>query len=187
MPTSISISRTTAGVSVNSRPSGSATRRRRATTFSIGGAPTDHNAKLIREGQLSALKDAMQRGDIEIVCGRLGQGLDRRRGNGADRGGAEEGAQPDRGRRGVERHHGRRCYSRARESGTCRQGLRLRAGRQPRCRPPHRRRDADDDRLQAAQAARARRRVSGLYSSRRRKRWRGARPSTTASARCRRC
>ena len=34
----------------------------------IGGAPTDHNAKLIREGQMSALKDAMQRGDIRIVA-----------------------------------------------------------------------------------------------------------------------
>ena len=33
----------------------------------IGGAPTDHNAKLIREGQMSALKDAVQRGDIKIV------------------------------------------------------------------------------------------------------------------------
>ena len=33
----------------------------------IGGAPTDHNAKLIREGQLSALKDAVQRGEIRIV------------------------------------------------------------------------------------------------------------------------
>jgi len=34
----------------------------------IGGAPTDHNAKLIREGQMSALKDAVQRGDIKIVA-----------------------------------------------------------------------------------------------------------------------
>jgi D-xylose transport system substrate-binding protein len=34
----------------------------------IGGAPTDHNAKLIREGQLAALKDAVQRGDIRIVA-----------------------------------------------------------------------------------------------------------------------
>jgi D-xylose transport system substrate-binding protein len=33
----------------------------------IGGAPTDHNAKLIREGQMSALKDAVQRGEIRIV------------------------------------------------------------------------------------------------------------------------
>jgi D-xylose transport system substrate-binding protein len=34
----------------------------------IGGAPTDHNAKLIREGQMSALKDGVQRGDIRIVA-----------------------------------------------------------------------------------------------------------------------
>ena len=33
----------------------------------LGGAPTDHNAKLIREGQLSALEDAVKRGDIKIV------------------------------------------------------------------------------------------------------------------------
>lgn len=34
----------------------------------IGGAPTDHNAKLIREGQLAALEDAVKRGDIKIVA-----------------------------------------------------------------------------------------------------------------------
>lgn len=34
----------------------------------IGGAPTDHNAKLIREGQMSALEDATKRGDIKIVA-----------------------------------------------------------------------------------------------------------------------
>jgi D-xylose transport system substrate-binding protein len=34
----------------------------------IGGAPTDHNAKLIREGQMTALEDAVKRGDIRIVA-----------------------------------------------------------------------------------------------------------------------
>jgi D-xylose transport system substrate-binding protein len=34
----------------------------------LGGAPTDHNAKLIREGQLAALDDAVKRGDIKIVA-----------------------------------------------------------------------------------------------------------------------
>ena len=34
----------------------------------IGGAPTDHNAKLVREGQLAALDDAVKRGDIRIVA-----------------------------------------------------------------------------------------------------------------------
>jgi D-xylose transport system substrate-binding protein len=34
----------------------------------IGGAPTDHNAKLIREGQMGALEDATKRGDIKIVA-----------------------------------------------------------------------------------------------------------------------
>jgi D-xylose transport system substrate-binding protein len=34
----------------------------------LGGAPTDHNAKLIREGQMSALEDAVKRGDIKIVA-----------------------------------------------------------------------------------------------------------------------
>src|SRR5688572_9995476 len=33
----------------------------------IGGAPTDHNAKLIREGQMAALEDAIKRGDIKVV------------------------------------------------------------------------------------------------------------------------
>ena len=34
----------------------------------IGGAPTDHNAQLVREGQLAALDDAVKRGDIRIVA-----------------------------------------------------------------------------------------------------------------------
>jgi D-xylose transport system substrate-binding protein len=34
----------------------------------LGGAPTDHNAKLIREGQMDALQDAVKRGDIKIVA-----------------------------------------------------------------------------------------------------------------------
>ena len=34
----------------------------------LGGAPTDHNAKLIREGQMAALEDAVKRGDIRIVA-----------------------------------------------------------------------------------------------------------------------
>ena len=34
----------------------------------IGGAQTDHNAQLVREGQLAALDDAVKRGDIRIVA-----------------------------------------------------------------------------------------------------------------------
>jgi D-xylose transport system substrate-binding protein len=34
----------------------------------LGGAPTDYNAKLIREGQVAALEDAVKRGDIKIVA-----------------------------------------------------------------------------------------------------------------------
>jgi D-xylose transport system substrate-binding protein len=34
----------------------------------LGGAPTDHNAKLIRDGQMAALEDAVKRGDIKIVA-----------------------------------------------------------------------------------------------------------------------
>jgi D-xylose transport system substrate-binding protein len=34
----------------------------------LGGAPTDYNAKLIRQGQLAALDDAVKRGDIKIVA-----------------------------------------------------------------------------------------------------------------------
>ncbi|MEO8078665.1 MAG: substrate-binding domain-containing protein [Acidobacteriota bacterium] len=34
----------------------------------LGGAPTDHNAKLIREGQLAALDDAIKRKEIRIVA-----------------------------------------------------------------------------------------------------------------------
>ena len=34
----------------------------------LGGAPQDHNAKLIRDGQMAALEDAVKRGDIRIVA-----------------------------------------------------------------------------------------------------------------------
>src|SRR5450755_4141970 len=34
----------------------------------IGGAPTDHNAKLFREGQMEALKPAVAKGDVKIVA-----------------------------------------------------------------------------------------------------------------------
>jgi D-xylose transport system substrate-binding protein len=34
----------------------------------LGGAPTDHNAKMIREGQMAALEDAVKRGEIKIVA-----------------------------------------------------------------------------------------------------------------------
>ena len=34
----------------------------------LGGAPTDYNAKLVREGQMAALGDAVKRGEIKIVA-----------------------------------------------------------------------------------------------------------------------
>jgi D-xylose transport system substrate-binding protein len=38
------------------------------TYILLGGAPTDHNAKLIREGQMAALEDAVKRREIKIVA-----------------------------------------------------------------------------------------------------------------------
>jgi len=35
--------------------------------FLLGGAPTDNNAKMLREGQMKILKPAIDRGDIKIV------------------------------------------------------------------------------------------------------------------------
>lgn len=35
--------------------------------FLLGGAPTDNNAKMLREGQLKVLKPAIDRGDIRVV------------------------------------------------------------------------------------------------------------------------
>jgi D-xylose transport system substrate-binding protein len=35
--------------------------------FLLGGAPTDNNAKMLREGQLKVLKPAMDKGDIKVV------------------------------------------------------------------------------------------------------------------------
>jgi D-xylose transport system substrate-binding protein len=34
----------------------------------LGGAPTDHNARMIRDGQLAALDDAIKRGEIRVVA-----------------------------------------------------------------------------------------------------------------------
>lgn len=35
--------------------------------FLLGGAPTDNNAKILREGQMKALQPAIDRGDIKLV------------------------------------------------------------------------------------------------------------------------
>lgn len=43
-------------------------RASRGNYILIGGAPTDNNAHLIREGQLAVLQPAIQRGDIKIVA-----------------------------------------------------------------------------------------------------------------------
>src|SRR5919206_3546502 len=34
----------------------------------IGGAPTDNNAVLLRQGQMAALKPSLDRGDIKIIA-----------------------------------------------------------------------------------------------------------------------
>ncbi len=41
--------------------------RPKGNYFLLGGAPTDNNAKMLREGQLQVLKPAIDRGDIKIV------------------------------------------------------------------------------------------------------------------------
>lgn len=43
------------------------TRAPKGNYLLIGGAPTDNNAKMLREGQMKALKAAIARGDIKIV------------------------------------------------------------------------------------------------------------------------
>ncbi len=45
-------------------------RRPRGKYVLIGGAPTDNNAHMFREGQLEVLKPAVQRGDVTIVMDR---------------------------------------------------------------------------------------------------------------------
>lgn len=41
----------------------------KGTYVLIGGAPTDYNAKLIRDGQMRVLEPAVEKGDIRIVAG----------------------------------------------------------------------------------------------------------------------
>ena len=41
--------------------------RPKGNYFLLGGAPTDNNAKMLREGQLKVLKPAIDRGDIKVV------------------------------------------------------------------------------------------------------------------------
>ena len=67
----------------------------------IGGASTDHNAKLIREGQMAALEDAVQRARNQNRGRPVRSRLAGRRGDVADRGGTEKGRQPGRRRGGV--------------------------------------------------------------------------------------
>ena len=35
--------------------------------FLLGGAPTDNNAKVLREGQMKVLQPAIDKGDIKVV------------------------------------------------------------------------------------------------------------------------
>ncbi len=58
----------------------------------LGGAPTDHNAKLIREGQMAAISDAVKRGDIKIVADPWTPDWQADAGDDADRSRAQEGA-----------------------------------------------------------------------------------------------
>ena len=58
----------------------------------IGGAPTDYNAKLIREGQMAALQDARQEGRHQDRRRSVGRGLAGGCSDDADRSGAQESA-----------------------------------------------------------------------------------------------
>ena len=125
----------------------------------LGGAPTDYNAKLIREGQMAALDDAVKRGDIKIVADpwtpdwqadaamELTEAALKKARNQVVAVVASNDMTAGGAIRALEKTRAGR------------QGPRVGPGRQPRRRPPHRHRHADDDRLQAAQTARARRRV----------------------------
>ncbi len=127
----------------------------------IGGAPTDYNAKLIREGQMSALQDAVKKGDIKIVADPWAAdwkadaamtlteaALKKARNqvvavvasNDTTAGGAIKALE---------------------KAGLAGKVGGLRPGCQPRRSAPHRRGHANDDGLQAAAAAGARRRVGG--------------------------
>ena len=63
MPTSPSTTRRSARLQAqgvfNAQPKGN--------YFLLGGAPTDNNAKMLREGQMKVLKPAIDKGDIKVV------------------------------------------------------------------------------------------------------------------------
>ena len=58
----------TIGASGSSRRSTLRNQAPKGNYILLGGAPTDYNAKLIREGQMAALQDGVARGDIKIVA-----------------------------------------------------------------------------------------------------------------------
>ena len=109
----------------------------------LGGAPTDYNAKLIREGQMAALDDAVKRGDIKIVADPWAPDWQADAAMTLTEAALKKAQQSGRRRRRVERRDRGRRDPGARKGRTGREGLRLGSGREPRRRAPDRRRHAD--------------------------------------------
>ena len=98
----------------------------------IGGAPTDHNAKLIREGQMAALEDAVSSATKSRSWPtRSTPDWQADAAMAADRSGTEKGRQSGRRRGGVQRRHSRRRDQGAREAGPGGQSPRLGSGCEP--------------------------------------------------------
>jgi D-xylose transport system substrate-binding protein len=113
----------------------------------IGGSPSDGNAKVLREAQMKVLEPEIKKGAIKVV----GDGWAKDWSADAAASITEQGLAKERpgcSRRGQQRRDGGRSDPRARSQGAGRQGGGVRPGCRARGGPAHRRRHADDDRLQ---------------------------------------
>ena len=121
----------------------------------IGGAPTDNNALLLREGQMNMLKPAVDRGDVKIISDQFAQRV-AGRGGAAHHRGRADADEATTSQAIVASNDGTAggAISALDAAGLAGQGARHGSGRAARRRPAHRQGHADDDHLQAHQAAR---------------------------------
>jgi ABC-type xylose transport system substrate-binding protein len=114
--------------------------------FLLGGAPTDNNAKVLREGQMKVLQPAIDKGDIKIV----GQQWEHRRER------PDQKQQQNRRHCRLQRRHRRRRDSGPGGAETGRQSADFGPGRRPGSGQARDRRYADHDRVQATETDRLR-------------------------------
>lgn len=124
--------------------------------FLLGGAPTDNNAKILREGQMKVLQPAIDKGDIKIVGQQWVKEWNPTEALSIVENALTRNNNKIDGIVAFQRRHCRRRHPGPGRAEAGRQGADLRPGRRPCRRQASHRRHADHDRLQATETDRLR-------------------------------